>query len=425
MPRSDGYIQFERQVLSVAMQGEDLQAFMSLPGDAWSRQNHTDIHQSICRVYLDRGSVDELEVFKDLTENDIQHTTLEDLFRLTQEWLTFGMLPKLCNELAEAANHRRVVTVVQEAMALAKDASNARDAKKTALGRILSLDDVSSDEKIFPMSVSLNTVFEESKAMFQMTPEEREASQGITSGLRSLDQLTEGWQPGSVYILAAGTGRGKSVLGLQFAMAAVSAGRKALYCSLEMSHVDLARRALAAEARVSPTDIKAGALTEDQINRMVAATRTLAANQENFAIYDQAALSLFQLAATVRQMRQAGGLDLLVVDYIQLLRTDQTYSREREVATISAGLVAIARTNEIPVIALSQMNETGSIRESRAVEHDAAGILKIEYEDGAWVTGSGPVECGLVLAKHRHGRTGRVDLTFERAHQRFNERIYF
>ena len=94
-------------------------------------------------------------------------------------------------------------------------------------------------------------------------------------------------------------------------------------------------------------------------------------------------------------------------------------------ATISAGLVAIARTNEIPVIALSQMNETGSIRESRAVEHDAAGILKIEYEDGAWVTGSGPVECGLVLAKHRHGRTGRVDLTFERAHQRFNERIYF
>ena len=72
MPRSDGYLQFERQVLSVALQGEDLQAFMSLPGDAWSRQDHADLHQSICRVYLDRGAVDELEVFKDLTEHDIR-----------------------------------------------------------------------------------------------------------------------------------------------------------------------------------------------------------------------------------------------------------------------------------------------------------------------------------------------------------------
>ncbi len=424
MSAIDGYIEFERQILSISMQGESLQEFVSLPPDAWSSEQHGDIHRAICEVFIQGDEADPIAVFKQLTAWGIHHTSLDDLFNLTTNWTPYGQLSRLCNQLADQANHRRVIEAVQAAVELSRDAENAKAAQQCALGKILSLSEVAKEDHIFPMAAGLKTVIEECRTAFDRTDEEKAQAAGVPTGIRALDQILDGFRSGSLYILGAGTGRGKSVMGLQFAMAAIEADRRAMFVSLEMSHVDLVRRMVAAESRVSPSVIQSGMLQGDEIERLTHASTRLGRLKERLTIYDQPSLSLYQLAATVRTMRQAGKIDLVIVDYLQLLRTDESYSREREVATISAGLVAIARTNDIPVIALSQLNDNGQIRESRAVSHDAAGVMRIDYEQDAWREGTEPIQCDLCVLKHRHGRTGRVPLIFERNVQRFTERVY-
>lgn len=424
MSALDGHGEFERQILSCSLQGEDLSRFVSLPPNAWSTAQHRDIAQAVSSVYFAGEVVDEVGVFKQLTKMDCSHTTLDDLFNLTTSWSTYGQLPRLCDQLAEQASHRRVIQTIQQAVSIAMDADDAQSAKQSALGKILSLSDVESAQHLFPMKAGLGEVISQTREAFALPPEQKAKPKGIPTGLRGLDEILGGFRPGSLYVLGAGTGRGKSVMGLQFALGAAEAGAAPLYVSLEMSHVDLCRRMVSSKSRTSPQVIESGCLNESQIDGLTAAVNQLNRLSESFTIYDQPSLTLYQLAATVRQLSQQGAVDIVVVDYLQLLRTDETYSREREVATISAGLVAIARTNNVPVIALSQLNDNGQVRESRAVSHDAAGVLRIDYEDGHWVEGSEPLPCSIGVLKHRHGRTGRIPLTFERAYQRFVERAY-
>lgn len=421
----DGFQEFERQILSCSLQGEDLTNFVTLPADAWSSNQNRDIHQAACSAFLNGTPVDEISVFDQLKLSGHDHTTLDDLFNLTGNWSAFGQLARLCDKLEEQANHRRVITAVQQAVELAKEATGATEAQSTAIGKIISLGDVSTSNHMFKLKDGLKTVLAETKEAFAKPQEEKGMASGITTGFRTLDKILDGFLPGSVYVLGAGTGRGKSVLGLQFGVNAAINGSNVLYTSLEMSHVDLVRRALAASSSVSPGLIKTGCLTGDQIDQVTNGSNVLSKIKDTFSILDQPSLTLFQLAAMVRQMSQSSdGLDILIVDYLQLIRTDETYSREREVATISAGLVALARTNNIPIVALSQLNQEGSIRESRAVEHDASCVMRIEYDDGEWNEGAEPVRCNLSVIKHRHGRTGRMPLIFERSNQRFVETIY-
>ena len=424
MSMDQTYQEFERQILGMALQGEDLTRFVSLPPDAWGIQTHKHIHDAICTVFLSGGRVNEVEVLKTLGGSGVRDVGIEDLMSLTRHWVPTGQLPVLCDQLAEQANHRRVISAVHSAVNLAQGAGSAVEAKQCAIGRILSLEEVKTEDRVFKISQSLDELRKLSLDAFNRTDEEKRRPQGITSGLRALDMVLGGFLHGATYILGAATGRGKSVLGLQWAMAAATDRKRVLYVSLEMSHVDLVRRAVSAKSGVNPSDIQSGTLSSADLELMTDAFAQLLRLNEYLTIYDQPALSLYQLAATVRQMAQGDGIDMMIVDYLQLLRTDQTYSREREVATVSAGLVAIARTNNIPVIAISQLNEDGRIRESRAVEHDASAVMKIDYSEGAWKEGSGPIECDLAVIKHRHGRTGRVPLTFERSKQRFEERLY-
>lgn len=424
MSAIDGHEQFERQILSCSLQGEDLSRFVSLPPNSWTTAQHRDIAQAITALHFEGETVDEVGVFKQLTKMDCSHTALDDLFSLTQAWSVFGQLPRLCDQLAEQANHRRVIQTIQQAVSIAMDADDAQTAKQSALGKILSLSDVEPAQHLFPMKVGIGEVVNQTREAFALPAEEKGKPKGIPTGIRGLDEILGGFRAGSLYVLGAGTGRGKSVMGLQFAMGAAEAGASPLYVSLEMSHVDLCRRMISSKSRTSPQVIESGCLTDSQIEGLTSAVNSLSRLAESFTIYDQPSLTLYQLAATVRQLAQQGAVDIVVVDYLQLLRTDETYSREREVATISAGLVAIARTNEVPVIALSQLNDNGQVRESRAVSHDAAGVLRIDYEDGHWVEGSEPLPCSVGVLKHRHGRTGRIPLTFERAYQRFVERSY-
>lgn len=424
MSAGDTYSQFERQILACAMQGEDLSQFVGLPTDAWGSTRHRDIHIAICKTFLDGDLPNEINVLKKLGTLGCAYITLEELMEMTSAWVPMGQLPHLCEQLAEQANHRRVVSAVHSALQIAQDADSAEAAKECAVGRILSMEEVDLKTRLFGFGESLAQLRDESLEAFQRPEDEKSKPAGISSGVDTLDMILGGFLKGSVYVLGAGTGRGKSVMGLQFALAAASEGSKVVYVSLEMSHVDLTRRAVASKSGVNPGKIKSGRLGERDLTAMTDAFAWLARLRDNITIYDQPGLSLYQLAASIQQIRQSQGVDLVIVDYLQLIRIDEGHSREREVATISSGLVALARSHDVPLIAISQLNQDGRIRESRAVEHDAAAVMKIVYPEDNWKEGGEPVDCELSVVKHRHGRTGRVPLTFMRSEQRFVERDF-
>ena len=418
----------EGQIISSCLQGADLTEFVSLSADCWTSQVHQNVHKVVCDLFMSGNDVDQISVYHSL-QSTTTPVKFDYLMNMSSEYVmvasTFG---KMCQSLRESTQQRRVVQAVSEAVVLAKDASSAYEARQTAIGRLLDMDDLTPEQRLFSAKDSLQSVIGLAQAAFERPEAEKNKPPGISSGIQGLDKILGGFRPGGLYVLGAGTGRGKSVLGVNIGFDAAVRDTKVMYCSLEMSHVDLMRRIVSSESGIAGNLIESGHLSSDQIDSLQHSAGRIYSASGNFLILDQPSLSLYQLGAAVRQQVKLGKCDMVIIDYLQLLRTDSTYSREREVAEISSSLVAIARTNEIPVIALSQLNDGGQIRESRAVEHDATGILKIAYPEhveSEWSDGHETVEGTIIVQKHRHGRTGKVNVMFDRPKQRFYELVSY
>lgn len=265
---------------------------------------------------------------------------------------------------------------------------------------------------------------------------ERQARQGLPSGVESgfgqLDGLTAGFQKSDLIILAARPSVGKTALALNIARNAAVDGDKAVgIFSLEMSKEQLVMRLLCAESRVSSSRFKDGFITVENWSAITSAAGTL---QES-AIYidDSPHNTAMTIRAKARRLKMEQGLDLLIVDYLQLMKLSQkTDRRDLEIAEISKSLKALARELEIPVIALSQLNRQlemrddkrprlADLRESGALEQDADVVLLIHreevYQNSPASGADGHAE--LIVAKHRNGPTGSVHLTFLKSISRF------
>lgn len=417
----------EKQIVSCVLQsGANLNSYVSLSPDCWSSETNLNIHASIRTLFEQGDSIDQMSVYQAMQATSTPLGFEALMKRCLDTVLIQSTFDQMCETLQELARQRRVVSAVSEAMVLAQEASGAFEAKQTAIGRLLEMDDISPDKSVHHGVDSLRAVIKGAQEAFEQDESEKDLPKGISTGFQSLDRILGGFRKQSCYIVGAGTSKGKSVLACNFGYEAARRGNGVLYCSLEMSHVDLMRRMLCSESNIAGNLIENGHLTSDQIDSLQAAARRVNDAAKKMIILDQPGLTLFQLGATVRQYVQSGQCDIVIVDYLQLLRTDATYSREREVAEISSSLCAIARANDIPVVALSQLNEEGKIRESRSVEHDAVGILKIKYPQHVldeWDEDHDHVEGTIVVEKNRLGRVGKVPVMFSRPTSRFFEMV--
>lgn len=271
-----------------------------------------------------------------------------------------------------------------------------------------------SDVSMVPLSEAVDTAITET----QERHENKTAVIGVTTGLSRLDSILGGFLDSNSYILSAGTGKGKSALGLGFALAALHSGKRVVYVSLEMSSTDLARRLISIESQVDGENIRTGYLNEIEVSEILHASKTLKQFGDALTIIDKPGLHVSSLRRICRRQNSASGVDLVIVDYLQLLGADDAFSREQQVATISKGLLSLCREVSCPVVALSQVNADGEIRESRAVSHDAAAIMRIDYEEDTDLDDLAP-SCTIRVLKHRHGRTGNVPVTFYRNKQTF------
>lgn len=249
---------------------------------------------------------------------------------------------------------------------------------------------------------------------------------GVSTGFRDLDLMTSGLQPSDLIIVAARPSVGKTAFTLNVARnAAVMGGAKVAFFSLEMSAEQLALRLLAAEATVDGHRLRTGQLQDQDWQRLGTGLATL--SDANIFIDDTPNCPLTEIRSKSRRIAQEHGLDLIVVDYLQLMsmppRPGQQSNRQQEISEISRSLKTLARELKVPVVALSQLSRSveqrqdkrpmlSDLRESGAIEQDA-DLVAFLYRDDYYDPESekkNMVE--VIVAKHRNGPVGSVDLYF-------------
>lgn len=267
--------------------------------------------------------------------------------------------------------------------------------------------------------------------------EQRRDRQGAVTGLRTgfadLDLITNGLHRGDLIIVAGRPSMGKSCLALNIAENVAIDGGTALFFSLEMSTDQLTERSTASVGGIPLSVIRSGKLARDDYSRLSVAIGKL--HKAGLVIDDTAAPTIAQMRSRARRIQRKSGLDLVVVDYIQLIgSTDlkKAGNRNEEIGQITRGLKLMARELDVPVIALSQLSRDvekrpdkrpmmSDLRESGAIEQDADLIL-MAYRDEYYNSGSpfkGMAE--ILIRKHRQGELGDVHLIFQGEFARFRD----
>ncbi|HWC76529.1 MAG TPA: replicative DNA helicase [Blastocatellia bacterium] len=252
---------------------------------------------------------------------------------------------------------------------------------------------------------------------------------GVPTGFTDFDQLTSGLQRQDLIVIAARPSMGKTALALNMAQYAAKSGNTVGIFSLEMSAEQLVSRLLCSEARVDAHRLRTGYLNREEWAKLADALRRL--TETRIYIDDTAGSGVLEMRAKCRRLKAEHGLDLLIVDYLQLMSgRGRIESRQQEVSQISRDLKALAKELNIPVIALSQLSrapETRSehkpqlsdLRESGAIEQDADVVCFIFREEVYNSTDENRGTAELIVGKQRNGPTGVVQLAFLKEFTRF------
>ena len=247
------------------------------------------------------------------------------------------------------------------------------------------------------------------------------AGEGVKSGFKDLDALTNGFHPGNMIVLAARPAVGKSTLGLDIARyASIHKRETAVIFSLEMSRSEITMRMLSAEARVPLNNIRSGQLGEEEWARM--ARRMGEISDAPLFIDDSPNLSLMEIRAKSRRLKQRHNLKLIVIDYLQLMTSGKRVeNRQQEVSEFSRQLKLLAKELNVPVVAISQLNRSpeqrsdkkpmlSDLRESGSIEQDADVVILLHRED-LYDSQNRSGEADLIVAKHRNGPTRTITVS--------------
>ena len=253
---------------------------------------------------------------------------------------------------------------------------------------------------------------------------------GVPTGFSGLDEVTHGLHPGQLIIVAARPAIGKSTLGLDLARSAsIKHGLTSAIFSLEMSRNEIVMRLLSAEAQVSLGNMRAGTLGEAEWQRL--ATKVGQVNDAPLFIDDSPNMTMMEIRAKARRLKQRFDLKLIILDYMQLMSSGRKVeSRQVEVSEFSRSLKLLAKELEIPIVAISQLNRgpeqrqdkrpmLSDLRESGSLEQDADMVILLHREDFYERESPRAGEADFILAKHRNGPTTTVVTAFQGHYSRF------
>jgi replicative DNA helicase len=253
---------------------------------------------------------------------------------------------------------------------------------------------------------------------------------GVPTGFADLDTLTNGLHPGQMVVIAARPAIGKSTLALDLARAAAIKHRLAtVMFSLEMSRNEITMRLLSAEARVPLQAMRTGQLGEDDWTRL--ARRMSEVVDAPLFIDDSPNMSMMEIRAKCRRLKQRHDLRMVIVDYLQLMTSPRRVeNRQQEVSEMSRSLKLLAKEVDVPVVAISQLNRgpeqrndkrplLSDLRESGSIEQDSDVVILLHREDAYERESPRAGEADMIIAKHRNGPTTTVTVAFQGHYSRF------
>jgi len=330
----------------------------------------------------------------------------------------------------EAAKKRKLISVASEIASLGYDRRESADKLlDTAQGRIFTLGTEQGSQSLESLKTGVHDAMDHIDVLMNRSGE----LTGLSTGYTKLDQMTGGLQAGDLFILAARPSMGKTALALNVARnAAVDSGKKVAVFSLEMTTRSLVMRMLSSEAQVDFSTFRSGLISSEVHGRLMVAAGALA--EAGIWIDDTGAATVLEIRSKSRRLRAEHGLDMVVIDYLQLAHGDGgSASREQEISEISRGLKGLAKELDIPVLALSQLNRgpesrkedkrpmLADLRESGAIEQDA-DIIGFIYRDVVYNKETEFENMAeLIIAKQRNGPTGTVQLEFEGRYAQFRD----
>ncbi|MCD6347841.1 MAG: replicative DNA helicase [Bacteroidales bacterium] len=402
------------------------------------KETHRIIFEAVLELSKNIQPIDLLTVTEELKKNE----TLEQVggpYYLTQ----------LTNKVASAAHiefHARIITQKYIQRELIRIASEVQE---KAFDNTIDVDDLIdfAESQLFDVAMGnikketqkIDAVIDQALKRIEELSSREGGFSGVPSGFTRLDRITSGWQPSDLIIIAARPSMGKTALVLSMIRnMSIDHDKPVAIFSLEMSSVQLVNRMIVSETELPAEKIRNGNLKKYEWEQLEIKLKNLV-NAPIF-IDDTPAISIFELRAKARRLKIQHNIQLLIVDYLQLMSgpPDSSGNREQEVSSISRSLKAIAKELDIPIIALSQLNRSvelrsgdkrpqlSDLRESGAIEQDADLVIFIHrperfglLQDADGNSTKGMAE--IIIAKHRNGSVGDLQLKFKTELAKFTD----
>lgn len=366
--------------------------------------------------------------------------------RLAAAAATWTNAPEYARTVRDLAIRREIIRIGSDAVSAAMDA--AVDVEPSGLvedieGELFALAERGARGGEVSFANALKSAIDDAAAAYRMG----RGIRGLSTGLTDLDRKLGGLAPGGLYIVAGRPGMGKTALATNIAWSVTGDGLSVGFYSLEMPAAELALRITSQEAGVSSESLRRGAAGEDGVRKAIDAARRVSARQ--LVIDDRGGITIAQLAARSRRQRRRHGVELIVVDYLQLMGgAGRRENRVQEITEITTGLKALAKELGVPIIALSQLSrgvesrenkrpQLSDLRESGSIEQDADAVMFVyreEYYLGinkppdsdleksmAWEAAMRNVagKAEVIVAKNRHGSVGTAELYFDASLTKF------
>jgi replicative DNA helicase len=433
-------LELEEAVLGAVMLEKDaiIEVIDILKPESFYKEEHQKIFQAIMNLFATDKAIDLLTVPEQLRKQN----QLEEIGGP-------AYITHLTNRVASAAHiefHARIVQqkyIQRELIRVSSEIQNrafddsvdVNDLLDFSEGELFNVAQGNIKKEAAPMNVLLK------EAIFQIQEAAKNENNlnGIPSGFTKIDRITSGWQNSDLVIIASRPSMGKTAFVLSMTRnMAIDHGKVVAIFSLEMASIQLVNRLMVSEAEIPSDKIRSGNLTNTEWERLDYRIKRL--EDAKIFIDDTPAISIFELRAKCRRMKRQYNIDIIIIDYLQLMNgTPETRgNREQEVSMISRALKSIAKELNVPVIALSQLNRsveirTGSkrpqlsdLRESGAIEQDADMVIFIHRPEkyGILQDTEGNSLKGLaeiIVAKHRNGALGDVHLKFVSEFAKFVE----
>ncbi|MGI6721200.1 MAG: replicative DNA helicase [Anaerovoracaceae bacterium] len=391
--------------------------------------NHKEIFEAIVSLQKKNSPVDVLTVCEELKKRNV----LEMVGGRGYVASLSAAVPTTAN----AGEYARIVSEKSEARQLISTANELLEkgySDSIETGKLLDF----AEQQIFDIAqgrqnknvVQLKDILLENLNEISERAKNKGNLTGVPTGFIDLDNMTSGMQKSDLIILAARPSMGKTAFALCVARNAAIKGSKVIVFSLEMSSNQLSQRLIAMEAGVDAQKLRNGDLDSKDWNKITSTLDRL--GEADISIDDTPGLSMLEIKNKCRRLKAEKGLDLVVIDYLQLMDYEgKADSRQQEISSLSRGLKQLAREINCPVLVLSQLSRAvetrtdhrpilSDLRESGAIEQDADVVIFL-YRDEFYHPDDteAPGECEVIVAKQRNGPTGKIDVLWQSAFTKF------